>query len=138
VTPRRARRIAISEYEQLVSSLVRKSVPLANLFAADPLENGYDNQAEVLTVSGGNFDTFVQAAETASLALEPPTCAGAERSCARVFAEEFGARAFGRALDADELQRLLDVYDAGAVEGYAAGARLLKNGLIDEGEQQRF
>jgi len=130
VTPRRARRIAISEYEQLVSSLVRKPVPVANLFAADPLENGYDNQADVLTVSGGNLETFVQAAETASLALDPPSCAGAERSCARVFAEEFGARAFGRALDADELQRLLDVYDAGAVEDYAAGVRLLTQAVL--------
>ena len=130
VSVRRVRRIAISEYEQLVRSLVRKPVSLASLFAADPLENGYDNQSEVLTVSGGNFDAFVQAAETAALALDPPSCTNAERACARVFAEDFGARAFGRALETEELDRLLEVYDAGAVENHAAGVRLLAQTVL--------
>ncbi len=130
VTERRARRIAISEYEQLVSSLVGKPVALAGLFAADPLENGYDNQSEVLTVSGGNFDTFVQAAETAALALEPPGCSGNGRACAESFAEDFGARAFGRPIEGDELHRLLSVYDAGAEETHEAGVRLLAQAVL--------
>ncbi len=113
-----------------MSQLVGKLVPLAELFAADPLENGYDNQAEVLSVSGGNFDTFVQAAETAALSLQPPHCAGAERACADSFARDFGARAFGRALSAEELERLLQVYDAGAEESHDAGVRLMAQAVL--------
>ena len=130
VTPQRVRRIALSEYEQLVSTLVGESLPLAELFAADPLENGYDNQAEVLTVTGGNLDTFVQAAEAAALLLQPPRCPGAERSCAESFARDFAARAFGRALGTEELERLLEVYDVGAEENHDAGVRLMAQAVL--------
>lgn len=53
-------------------------------------------------------------------------CAGDSATCARTFIGKFGARAFRRPLSAMETEKLMAVYQAGAMDGgYAAGIRLV-------------
>jgi hypothetical protein len=128
VTERRVRRLSVVEYESMLSSLVGSELALTGLFSADPRDGGYDNAAGVLSVSSGNFDSFVQAAEAAALALELPDCSG--RSCAKNFAAGFARRAFGRDVTAGESERLLDVYTEGASENHQTGMRLVAEAVL--------
>jgi hypothetical protein len=113
----------------VVSTLLRVNVGVANNFAPEPSSHGFDNQADMLAISSGNFEEFAAAAqvaaETADVNAEAPCAPGATPEiCASEFVSSFGHRAYGRWLSAAEQADLSMLYQQGAVlDGYERGIR---------------
>ena len=102
---------------------------LASHFAPEPSIHGFDNQADALSVSSGNFEEFVTtadvAAEMTDVSLTAP-CASdvAPEECASSFISSFASRAYGRTLSASEQSLFLAVFMQGAaLGGYERGIR---------------
>lgn len=131
--PRRLRRLSNRRYAKAVRDLL-----------------GLE-EAPLVTGGGGRLDTLVPgdsrllssdlvfeysqvASEAARVAELSPllSCdqAFGDRACATEFISSFGLRAFRRPVTADEVERLLTVYDAGAEAGFEAGIRLVLRTLL--------
>ena len=135
-TRQRARRLSLREYEGAVDELLKMSSGLASGFASDPSVHGFDNQAEALSISSGNFEEFAMAAQLAAEASnvsELATCVDgvAEHECAASFVAEFGRQAYGRPLTGIEQGELLTLFAEGAdFEGYERGIRTVIEAIL--------
>jgi hypothetical protein len=135
-TPRRVRRLSLREYERAAAELVGAAAARFDWSSSDPRVHGFDNSADALAVSTGNFDDFAHAAEvlaeSADLgALAPCGAEPSPVSCAREFARRFAARAYGRPPSAPELERLDALYVLGAErEDHARGLRLVIEAVL--------
>lgn len=135
VTERRVRRLTLEQYERAITDLFGSEPTLLDWSAPDVLVHGFDTGADALTISSGNFDDFVLAAELIAgsadvTALAPCESETAPEECASAFVASFAERAFGRPLAADESARFAGVYRTGAEDGYDAGIRLVIEAVL--------
>jgi hypothetical protein len=109
--------------------LLGVNIGAANNFAPEPSSHGFDNQADMLSISSGNFEEFTAAAqvaaETADVTREAPCAPGALPDiCASEFVTSFAHRAYGRRLSEAEQADLSILYQQGAIfDGYERGIR---------------
>ena len=136
VTPQRARRLSLGEYERAVIELLGVPPGVTGGFAAEASVHGFDNQAEALSISSGNFEEFVTAAELAARAADVRALAPCEantpaEACASSFIGTFAHRAYGRRLAGAEEASLLALYRRGAiVAGYETGVRTVVEAVL--------
>jgi hypothetical protein len=130
-TASRVRRLSQTEYRRAVKELVGVEPSTLSWSAADPLVHGFDNNAESLAISPGNFEDFALAAEVTAAEVDLATLVPCEPgteldACAARFVATFAERAYGRAPTADELERLSAQYRLGVGVGdHARGIRLV-------------
>lgn len=128
-TPSRLRRLSQDEYRRAVRTLVGVEPAVLPWSADDPLVHGFDNNAEALAISPGNFEDFALAAELTAASADVAALAACQAepvTCAQSFVASFAARAFGRPASPDEVERLLAQYRLGADGGdHARGLRLV-------------
>jgi Protein of unknown function (DUF1588)/Protein of unknown function (DUF1592)/Protein of unknown function (DUF1595)/Protein of unknown function (DUF1587)/Protein of unknown function (DUF1585) len=135
-TRQRARRISLGEYERAVADLIGVNAGLTSTFAAESSVHGFDNQADALSVSSGNFEEFATAAQVVAeavdvTALAPCADGVAPEECASSFAPAFARRAYGRRLSARERGELLALYAQGAAaESYDRGIRTVVEAIL--------
>lgn len=119
---RRLRRLSHDEYDNTLSDLFNIESTLGQALAADVSVEGFNNDAEALTVAPLLADQYRSAAESVVDALDLDAllpCDPAElgyAACATVFIDDFGLRAFRRPINATELERYFDLWSAIAVE----------------------
>jgi hypothetical protein len=134
VTERRVRRLTATEYTRAVSALT--FVDPFPLSAPDPVVHGFDNNADALGISTGNFEDFRLSAELTAGAFDVSgraPCASPTQgeSCARDFAASLAERAFGRRPSDAELTSQLDLYrQASSTGGYEAGIRAIVQAVL--------
>ena len=94
----------------------------SGLFIGDPVSGGYDNNSEKLVVSATLWADYQRASEQLAeqvigdpelMAAIVPAVEGDSNTIATAFIESFGARVYRRPLSADEVQRHLQVFQAG-------------------------
>jgi hypothetical protein len=118
-TPGRVRRLTRAEYDKSVSDLLGEELHPSKDFPLDSAFDGYTNQADALVVSpllGESLNTAAGTLATnavGKLATLAPCSATGDDACARTFITDFGKRAYRRALAADEVDELFNVYLAG-------------------------
>jgi hypothetical protein len=137
--PRALRRLTPHEYDRTVLDLTGVASNFGERFAADPVVDGFSNDAASLVVSPLLAEQLRVAAESIatdaarSLARVSP-CAPASPTdavCARRFVETFGARAFRRPMGADEVQRYLALHQSIAMtEGFAEGVETVISTML--------
>ncbi len=131
------RRLNRSEYNNTVRDLLGTQLHPADGFASDPAGFGYDNNADVQSLTPLQLDQYLTAASTlAADALSGgvpafATRAGltscdldAEPDCARRLIKGFARRAFRRPVADDEVTRLLQIGAAARQVGDAPLAQL--------------
>lgn len=131
VTEQRLRRLTSTEYAAAVASLT--GTPPFTLSLPDPTVHGFDNNADALSITDGNFDDYAISAQLAAEELDVDTlapCPTDGLTCARAFAEPFALLAYGRRVPAAELERLLELYRSGANTDYATGIRTMVEGVL--------
>ncbi|MDC0707569.1 DUF1592 domain-containing protein [Stigmatella sp. ncwal1] len=129
--PSPLRRLTRFEYNNTVRDLLGTSLQPAEGFAKEEESLGFNNNAYALNVTLLHVEQWMEASETLSTAANldallpcQPT-ASTESTCARQFIETFGKRAWRRPLEAEEVSRLLAVYQAGrARKDFLTGIRM--------------
>jgi hypothetical protein len=131
-SPGVARRMTRLEYNNTVRDLLGDATRPADGFAAEEVEHGFNNNSAALTVTELLAEQYMAAAEAlAAAAVQDvaglvgcdPLQVG-ELACAQRFIATFGRRAYRRPLLADEQARLVEVFNIGAADGFAAGIEL--------------
>lgn len=122
VNPGRApvRRLTSFEYNNTVATLLNDDTNPANSLPSELLGNGYGNDADQQPVSSFLVEQYgVVAEDIAQRATATPdllaamapcystATADTEEACARSFIQDFGARAYRRPLQSDELEELV-------------------------------
>jgi hypothetical protein len=137
--PRLTRRLTRVEYDNTVRAVLGVESRFGAAMSADVVVDGYDNNAQALSVSPLLADQLRSAADTiATTAItrqEIVSCGGTGADCARTFLEQKGARLLRRPMAADEMRRWLDVYDvgvetAGSAAAHASGMELMISALL--------
>ena len=122
------RRLTHDEYRRTVFDLTGVNVDAA--LAADPVVEGFRNDAHALVVGGLLADQYRSAAETvgeefdvgAHLPCDPGSVG--EIPCAALFARDFGLRAFRRPPRDEELRPYVDLFNQVSLEsGFDDGIR---------------
>ena len=135
--PRRLRRLSNREYNNVVRDLLGDASQPAKRFLTDSYQNGYDNGSAGLAVQSDQVIGYQEAAEALAANIvatrlpsllygcDPNTQGAAP--CLEAFLGGFVARAYRRPPTATELQRLRDVYQAGAqpMGGLSAGIQIV-------------
>jgi hypothetical protein len=112
------RRLTHAEYDNSVADLLGDNTHPARNFPIDTQVGLFDNTAESQTVPVLLADQYLETAATLAQAVpnvrtlvgcDPTGTSGA--TCVRGFVERFGRRAYRRPLTADEVTRLLSLYD---------------------------
>ena len=134
-------RLNRTEYANTTRDLLGTQLDVAQNFPADDVSLGFDNIAQVLSVSPLQFELYEQAAqELAAEALEPGnparaqivSCDPTDRSCRGDIFAQFASRAWRRPATTEEvgqLQALVDVV-LGEGEGAEAGLELALRGIL--------
>jgi Protein of unknown function (DUF1592)/Protein of unknown function (DUF1588)/Protein of unknown function (DUF1595)/Protein of unknown function (DUF1587)/Protein of unknown function (DUF1585) len=118
-TAGRVRRLTRVEYDKSVSDLLGEELHPSKDFPLDSAFDGYTNQADALVVSPLLAESLNNAATTLStnavgkLATLAPCSTAGDDACARTFIADFGKKAYRRPLEADEVDELFGVYQAG-------------------------
>jgi hypothetical protein len=135
------RRLTASEYDRTVRDLLGTAAQHGARFVADPVVDGFDNDAASLVVSPLLGEQLRVAAEALAAEAAAPAamarivpCAPAsptDAACARRFIEAFGARAFRRPLAADDVTRYAALHAAvAAQEGFAEGVEAVVSAML--------
>jgi hypothetical protein len=133
------RRLTPEEYDRTVRDLTGVDAHHGARFVADPVVEGFHNDAAQLTVSPLLAEQLRVAAESvateAARALPRVSpCAPAtptDVACARRFVAAFGARAFRRPLVDDEVTRYLTLHTTiTAAEGFAEGVEAVISAML--------
>jgi hypothetical protein len=108
---RRLWRLTHSEYDNTIADLLGIATAMGDTFAADTEIDGFHNDAAALTVGNLLADQYRSAAEDLSATVDmddilpcDPDEVGAT-TCAVLFIDDFGLRAFRRPLNSDEIER---------------------------------
>lgn len=141
----RVPRLSHRQWENTIRDLFRLDATpgKSSLFIGDPISGGYDNNSEKLVVSATLWTDYQRAAEEIAeqvigdptiLAAIVPAVAGDSDVKARAFIEQFGRRAYRRPLSVDEVERHLQVFQAGAALGgsdpFLEGVRTVVQALL--------
>ncbi len=136
--PARIRRLSNAEYENSARALVGNSDPVTADFAPDTRQSGYTvNDAQrvdsvlVKQISGAASKLAAQVRSQLDTLAPCANQAADAEACAKTFIQSFASHAFRRPLAADEVQKLVDLFHAGA-EGatYADGIELVATGVL--------
>jgi hypothetical protein len=139
---RRLRRLSSREYNNVVRDLLGDTSKPASQFLPDSYPNGYDNGSAGLAVQSDQVVGYQAAAE--ALAATAVTndmtrllagCDVAQRgvqACLESFLSTLAPRAYRRPLTTSELQRLRDVFYAGALTagGFRAGIQIVLETIL--------
>ncbi|MBX2798890.1 MAG: DUF1588 domain-containing protein [Myxococcales bacterium] len=124
------RRLTHAEYDRTVSDLLGFDVRAGEKFASDPVVDGFRNDAHALVVGDLLADQYASSAESLAAAVDVRSLvdcdpgAEGEGTCAAVFVEDFGFRAFRRPLTVADIERYVGLWsDVAAAEGYEEGLR---------------
>lgn len=137
--PRVLRRLTPTEYDRTVRDLTGVDSHFGASFAADPVVDGFDNDATSLVVSPLLAEQLRVAAESVAAdatrdltRVSPCVPSGAgDSACARQLVEAFGARAFRRPLTGDEVTRYVTLHGAiAAGEGFNEGAEAVLSAML--------
>lgn len=120
--PAPARLLTRSEYRRTVNELLGSDVDSSASFPAEPVVDGFDNNAESHQTNPLLVEKYADSAMRLAADLEERgtetlfTCTeGVEgRDCAEAFITAFGARAYRRPLEDPELRSYLRLYDRAA------------------------
>jgi len=141
-------RLTHEQWENSVRDLLLLDAPsgLSSTFPSDARSAGFlfDNHEVALETDQVLSQAYASAAETLAanvtsdarkLARLVPPSSEPDRERARDFIAAFGERAFRRPLETAEVERWLDLYDAGTnlyddATGFSAGIRVLIEGLL--------
>jgi len=134
---RRLRRLSHAEYDRTVADLFGLYSEYGKSFAADPVVDGFANDAEALETSPLLADQYRAAAEeiAGNVTLDPllpcdPYQVGYS-ACAALFIEDFGFRAFRRPLVQEDVDRYLDLWTLVATEdGFDDGIRWVLTAML--------
>jgi hypothetical protein len=140
VVPRTAlRRLTRFEYANTVRDVLGVDPSAADALPPDEITNGFDNNANVLTVSSLHAEKYVLISEElAKRAVQNltslTTCDAAvsgEEACALELAKRLGRRAFRRPTTAADEQLLMAAYAAGRDGGtYAEGVEVMLRAIL--------
>jgi hypothetical protein len=128
--PSPVRRLTRREYDNTIRDLLGEDLGLARDFPPEERQAGFDNNAELRSVSDLLAERYVSAAEqiaksvVAKLGTLAPACDPAkdgETTCLDKLLDSFGKRLWRRPLDAAEKADLKKVYTAGKLTTYAEG-----------------
>ncbi|MBL9105436.1 MAG: DUF1592 domain-containing protein [Myxococcales bacterium] len=139
-------RLSHVQWENTVQDLFSLPEPtgLSALFIGDPISGGFDNNNEALQVTATLWTDYQRASEQvaeqvagdpAILAKIVPVVDGDSDVKARAFITAFGRRAYRRPLTAEEVERHLEIFNAGVdVPGelgpFEAGVRLVVQTML--------
>jgi hypothetical protein len=137
--PSPIRRLTRADYDNTVRDLLGDTTRPATAFPLEEEQYGFNNNANVLTVSLLLAEQYEQAAEdlstvavqdlTTLLPCDPATAG--EDDCARSFIETFGKRAYRRPLSDAEIERTFAFYGSmKAAYGFVTAVRLVIKGLL--------
>lgn len=111
-----SRRLNRAEYNNTLSDLIGKPLYLDELLPADGGGGeGFDTSGNALFTSSIHIEKYMAAAERAVEAVSVPK--RGTRETARKIIHDFAQRAFRRPVSADEVDRLLALYDRAAKRG---------------------
>jgi hypothetical protein len=135
--PARVRRLSNAEYDSSVHALLGTELTPGRDFAPDARQSGFtENEAQridtvlAMQLSAAAEKLAAEARKSFLLIAPCETPADPER-CAFAFIASFGARAYRRPLETDEVSGLLEVFRAGAVDAtYADGIELAIRALL--------
>jgi hypothetical protein len=129
--PSPLRRLTRGEYDRTVQDLLGDSRGLARAFPQEEIEHGFDNSAELRSVSDVLSEGYVAAAEQLSAAAVAklatlvdcdPAKAG-EAACLDALLDGFGKRVWRRPLTAEEREHLKKVFADSRSAGFADGVQ---------------
>ena len=133
------RRLNRAEYSNTIRDLVGVEFRAGDDFPADDVGYGFDNIGDVLSLSPVLFEKYLTAAEKildAAIIIGPSTNGPANRIClvqpadgnqreaARQIIQKFATRAYRRPVAADELNRLMQLFDSTEGQGVNFESRL--------------
>lgn len=130
------RRLTPSEYDRSVEALFGSPSSHGGTFPADPVVDGYANQAAALTVSPLLASQLREAARdivaTATPRIDDITgCAGHQtEACVRTFLVRFGREAFRRNLLDTEVESYVGLYRGASTGGFEAGVGLALTAML--------
>ena len=143
-----SRRLNRHEYENTLRDLLGMPIEIAHMFPADGAGGeGFDNHGNALFLSAIQMEKYLEAAD---YAIEHALPAGGEgsaawdrlvpapadgvnqREAAAGVIEAFAARAWRRPIEADELDRMMVLFDRahGRGDGYGESIKLVFKGLL--------
>jgi hypothetical protein len=125
------RRLTRAEYDRTVQDLLGDDRHLAKAFPQDEIEHGFDNSAELRSVSDVLSEGYVSAAEQLSAAAvaKLDTVLGCDPAklgepvCLDKLLDGFGKRAWRRPLSSAERDHLKKVFSDERTTGFAEGAQ---------------
>lgn len=130
VGPSHLARLTSTEYANTVRDLLGVEVEPSSLPADDKIADAFDSNSGAAIASIGvesHADLAAEVARSAMTdldALVPCDPASGDRACAEEFVQSFGRRAYRRPLEAEEVERIVTVYDtASEGGGFEAGIR---------------
>ncbi len=134
--PAISRRLTRTEYNHTVHDLLGTTASPAEIFPAEEISAGFDNNPSVLSVSPVLVEHYFDAAE--ALALEAAanwsalvSCSAADGAdCAAQYTRTFGKLAFRRPLTDAEVTRYLAPFQVGAQTDFQSGIRLVITALL--------
>ncbi len=139
-------RLSHTQWENTVQDLFGLAEPTgySNLFIGDPISGGFDNNSEALKVSATLWTDYQRGAEQVAelvagdpelLAKVAPQQDGDSDEQARAFITSFGRRAYRRPLTAEEIDRHVEIFNAGVatpgeLAAFPAGVRLVIQSML--------
>ena len=132
-------RLNQTEYRNTTRDLLGTSLDLAASFPADDVSFGFDNIAQVLTVSPLHFELYDQAAQAladevlnTSIRDTIVFCDATDASCRTDVLRELASRAWRRPANDEEVARLQGLVEValGEGEGVEQGLRLAIQGIV--------
>ena len=134
---RRLRRLSHAEYDRTIADLFGIYSEYGAAFAADPVVDGFANDAATLSLSPLLADQYRDAAERIASALSIHTLLPCDplqtgnSACAALFIEDFGFRAFRRPLEQTDIDRYLELWEMVATEdGFEAGIQWVITAML--------
>jgi hypothetical protein len=128
---RKLRRLTGREYDNTITAIFGIESVFGEGFVADLVVNGFDNNADALTISGLLAEQLEaaasQIAELVDLSRIVP-CQEQTEACARDFMRSFGEKSYRRPITNAELNRLILLYRLG--EDFEDGVRLVITAML--------
>ncbi len=128
-------RLTGTEYDNTVRDLVGTNLQLARTFPSKEVARGFDNNAFTLTFPAQLAESAYTASQqvaqriSSNLATFVPCASTPDQACARQFITSFGQQVLRRPLAADEIEKLVAVFDVGNRRTFARGIELVVSSL---------
>ncbi|NCG20275.1 MAG: DUF1592 domain-containing protein [Rhodobacterales bacterium] len=130
------RKLTQTEYGNTVRDLSGLDIAPESRLLKDPEVHGFDNNAQLISVSQLQADGYMRASEDLTAALDisdllPCDPASGEDACAELFIDRFGAQAFRRPLDEVERGIFVDLFGPTRdLEGFDMGISLVIQAML--------